>query len=146
MLVNLVIDMPEMPEIVGEVQIHVHRVIVLKEEIHHLYEIVRAPSAEALLEEASKALEQASKTASSTLKRPAADESSNTPAAEPELSFNSARAASSGLGTYLRQLSGSFFGRFRAQPASSMAQVAGNVEMRIVIQDNPMRQGASSSI
>ena len=44
--------MPEVPALMGEIQIHLRDVIIVKEEIHHLYEIIRAPTAQALHDEA----------------------------------------------------------------------------------------------
>ena len=52
MLINCVVDMPDVPALMGEIQIHLRDVIIVKEEIHHLYEIIRASTAQALHDEA----------------------------------------------------------------------------------------------
>ena len=57
MLVNVVIEPPDnMPSIVGEVQLHLREILVLKESsLHRMYEIVRASSIDALLAESERA-------------------------------------------------------------------------------------------
>ena len=56
-LVNVVIEPPDnMPSIVGEVQLHLREILVLKESsLHRLYEIVRASSIDTLLAESARA-------------------------------------------------------------------------------------------
>ena len=57
MLVNVVVEPPDnMPSIVGEVQLHLREILVLKESsLHRMYEIVRASSIDALLAESERA-------------------------------------------------------------------------------------------
>jgi hypothetical protein len=56
MLLNVVVDSPGMPSIVGEVQLHLREILVLKESsLHRLYEIVRASSIDTLLAESARA-------------------------------------------------------------------------------------------
>ena len=57
MLVNVVVEPPDnMPCIVGEVQLHLREILVLKESsLHRMYEVVRASSMDALLAEAARA-------------------------------------------------------------------------------------------
>ena len=56
MLLNVVVESPGMPSIVGEVQLHLREILVLKESsLHRLYEIVRASSIDALLAESERA-------------------------------------------------------------------------------------------
>ena len=56
MLVNVLVEPPGMPAIVGEVQLHMRDILLLKESaFHRLYEIVRASSIDALLAESAKA-------------------------------------------------------------------------------------------
>ena len=55
-LANVVIEPPGMPPIVGEVQLHLREILVLKESsLHRMYEVVRASSMDALLAEAARA-------------------------------------------------------------------------------------------
>ena len=55
MLVNVVVEPPGMPPIVGEVQLHLREILVLKESsLHRMYEVVRASSMDALLAEAAR--------------------------------------------------------------------------------------------
>ena len=55
-LVNVVVEPPGMPPIVGEVQLHLREILVLKESsLHRMYEVVRASSMDALLAEAARA-------------------------------------------------------------------------------------------
>ena len=50
LLVNVVVEPPGMPPIVGEVQLHLREILVLKESsLHRMYEVVRASSITALL-------------------------------------------------------------------------------------------------
>ena len=54
-LVNVVVEPPGMPPIVGEVQLHLREILVLKESsLHRMYEVVRASSMDALLAEAAR--------------------------------------------------------------------------------------------
>ena len=56
MLLNVVVEPPGMPSIVGEVQLHLREILVLKESsLHRLYEIVRASSIDTLLAESARA-------------------------------------------------------------------------------------------
>ena len=56
MLLNVVVEPPGMPSIVGEVQLHLREILVLKESsLHRMYEIVRASSIDALLAESERA-------------------------------------------------------------------------------------------
>ena len=57
MLVNVVVEPPgDIPPIVGEVQLHLREILVLKESsLHRMYEIVRASSIDALLAESERA-------------------------------------------------------------------------------------------
>ena len=53
LLVNVVVEPPGSHPLVGEVQIHLREVLLLKEDaIHRLYEIMRASSIDVLLAEA----------------------------------------------------------------------------------------------
>ena len=56
-LLNVVIEPPgDIPPIVGEVQLHLREILVLKESsLHRMYEVVRASSMDALLAEAARA-------------------------------------------------------------------------------------------
>ena len=55
MLANVVVEPPGMPPIVGEVQLHLREILVLKESsLHRMYEVVRASSMDALLAEAAR--------------------------------------------------------------------------------------------
>ena len=54
-LLNVVVEPPGMPSIVGEVQLHLREILVLKESsLHRMYEVVRASSMDALLAEAAR--------------------------------------------------------------------------------------------
>ena len=56
MLVNLLVEPPDMPSIVGEVQLQVREIMVLKEaSLHRIYEVSRASSIGALLAESERA-------------------------------------------------------------------------------------------
>ena len=56
MLANVVVEPPGMPPIVGEVQLHLREILVLKESsLHRMYEVVRASSMDALLRAAESA-------------------------------------------------------------------------------------------
>ena len=54
-LVNVVIEPPDSMPTVGEVQLHLREILVLKESsLHRMYEVVRASSMDALLAEAAR--------------------------------------------------------------------------------------------
>ena len=55
-LVNVVVEPPDSMPTVGEVQLHLREILVLKESsLHRLYELVRASSIDALLAESARA-------------------------------------------------------------------------------------------
>ena len=53
MLINVSVDLPGITSMMGEIQIHLRDIITAKEEMHHVYEVVRASRGEELLGEAS---------------------------------------------------------------------------------------------
>ena len=59
MLINVAVEKPDLPPLMGEVQIHLREIILAKEKMHKLYEIRRAPNGEKLLEEMSKVVVRA---------------------------------------------------------------------------------------